>query len=168
MIDIIMFLLFQQTINCCHHFRQFKEQQRLSRQTEERPGHVSYRGEQKMSDPGPPGSRTSFSSLSQSNKLSQKTSLDIKSVQKEAVMSYLDRMNQGGPPAPAQTPRPGAAGAPPDIAPPPPPPATATAASSMSPRHGSSYHNSQHNANQKTTSIPTVNRGLPTSTSRTR
>ena len=164
----LLCLLFQQTIKCWLHFRQFKEQQRLSRQTEERPGHVSYRGEQKMSDPGPAGCRTSFSNLVQSNKLTQKTSLDIKSVQKEAVMSYLDRMNQGGPPAPAQTPRPGAAGAPPDIAPPPPPPATATAASSMSPRHGSSYHNSQHNANQKTTSIPTVNRGLPTSTSRTR
>ena len=159
----LLSLLFQQTINRCHHFRQFKEQQRLSRQTEERPSHVSYRGEQKMSDPGPPGSRTSFSNLSsQSNKLSQKTSLDIKSVQKEAVMSYLDRMREGGPPAP---PAPGAAGAPPDIAPPPPP-----AASSVSPRHAPSYHTNHHsnNANQKTTSIPTVNRGLPTSTSRTR
>ena len=156
----LLSLLFQQTINRCHHFRQFKEQQRLSRQTEERPSHVSYRGEQKMSDPGPPGSRTSFSNLSsQSNKLSQKTSLDIKSVQKEAVMSYLDRMREGGPPAP------GAAGAPPDIAPPPPP-----AASSVSPRHAPSYHTNHHsnNSNQKTTSIPTVNRGLPTSTSRTR
>ena len=40
---------------------------------------------------------------------------DIKSVQKEAVLSYLDRVNSSG-----QV-RPGAAGAPPDIAPPPPP-----------------------------------------------
>ena len=150
---------------CRHHFRQFKEQQRLSRQSEERPSHVSYRGEQKISDPGPAGSRTSFSNLSQSTKLAGKQSVDIKSVQKEAVMSYLDRMNQGGPPAPAQAPRPGAAGAPPDIAPPPPP-----ATTSVSPRHGNNYHGNlqQGNSNQKTTSIPTVNRGLPTSTSRTR
>merc|ERR550532_1662503 len=85
-------------------------------------------------------------------------------------------MNQGGPPAPAQAPRPGAAGAPPDISPPPPP-----ANTSVSPRHASNYHSNIHsnlhtnlhsnhhsNSNQKTTSIPTVNRGLPTSTSRTR
>merc|ERR1719410_2667129 len=139
----------QRSISSIQTYRQFKEQQRLSRQTEERPSHVSYRGEQKISDPGPAGSRTSFSSLAQSSKVTGKQCVDIKSVQKEAVMSYLDRMNQGGPPAPAQAPRPGAAGAPPDIAPPP-------AASSVSPRHGSSYHanlqgsNSNSNSNQKT------------------
>ena len=127
--------------------RQFKEQQRLSRQTEDRPGHVSYRGEQKVSDCQ---ARTNFS-----HKGGQKPSVDIKSVQKEAVMSYMDRMSVGGLPAP----RAGSAGAPPDIAPPPPPP------SSLSPRHSLSQLN---NSNQKSTSIPTASRALPTSASRTR
>ena len=131
--------------------RQFKEQQRLARQ-EERPGsHASYRGEQKISDPH---ARTTFSAVSNSNKFVQKQSVDIKSVQKEAVMSYLDRMNAGG----GTAPRAGSAGAPPDIAPPPPP-------TSVSPRHSVSQLNG---SNQKTTSIPTASRALPTSTSRTR
>ena len=128
---------------------------------------MSYRGEQKISEPQ---TRTSFSNISQanSNKFVQKQSVDIKSVQKDAVISYMDRMNQGGPPAPRPgsagvqgghpAPRPGAAGAPPDISPPPPP-------SSLSPRHSTSQ---QNNSNQKTTSIPTASRALPTSTSRTR
>ena len=132
--------------------RQFKEQQRLARQEDRPASHVSYRGEQKIAEPGM--ARTTFSSVSNSNKFVQKQSVDIKSVQKEAVMSYLDRMNAGGPPAP----RAGSAGAPPDIAPPPPP-------SSVSPRHSVSQLNG---SNQKTTSIPTVSRALPTSTSRTR
>jgi len=142
----------ERSISSIQTYRQFKEQQRLARQEDRPASHVSYRGEQKIAEPGM--ARTTFSSVSNSNKFVQKQSVDIKSVQKEAVMSYLDRMNAGGPPAP----RAGSAGAPPDIAPPPPP-------SSVSPRHSVSQLNG---SNQKTTSIPTVSRALPTSTSRTR
>ena len=66
---------------------------------------------------------------------------DIKSVQKEAVLSYLDRVNSSG-----QV-RPGAAGAPPDIAPPPPP---GTASPS---RHALSHAPAPAS---KSTSIPTA------------
>jgi hypothetical protein len=80
-------------------YRQFKEQQRLSRQ-----GETNHR-EAKLSDPGPPSRG--------SGGYQPKHSLDIKSVQKEAVMSYMDRV--GGVPR---------AGAPPETAPPPPPTTT--------------------------------------------
>lgn len=72
-------------------------------------------------------------------------------------MSYIDRVGQGGP-QPA-IPR---AGAPPETSPPPPPPTNGH--STASPRHHQS-HSSQ--ANQKTTSIPTVSRAS-TTTSRSR
>jgi len=80
-------------------YRQFKEQQRLSRQ-----GETNHR-EAKLSDPGPPSRG--------SGGYQPKHSLDIKSVQKEAVMSYMDRV--GGVPR---------AGAPPETSPPPPPTTT--------------------------------------------
>jgi len=81
-------------------YRQFKEQQRLSRQ-----GETNHR-EAKLSDPGPP-------SRGSGGGYQPKHSLDIKSVQKEAVMSYMDRV--GGVPR---------AGAPPETSPPPPPTTT--------------------------------------------
>ena len=86
-------------------FRQFKEQQRLARQDGpgyHQPGH-------KTSDPGPRGSHSGHYTKTQ-----RQSASDIKSAQKEAVMSYMDRLGSSGP-------RAGSAGAPPDIAPPPPP-----------------------------------------------
>jgi len=83
-------------------YRQFKEQQRLSRQ-----GETNQR-EAKLSDPGPAPSRGSATSYQPKHSLT-----DIKSVQKEAVMSYMDRV--GGVPR---------AGAPPETSPPPPPTTT--------------------------------------------
>jgi len=143
-------------------YRQFKEQQRLNRQGET--SSTAYRQDQKISDPGPGPTRSSYlsshttrSESAHATKTVQKHSLDIKSVQKEAVMSYIDRVGQGGP-QPA-IPR---AGAPPETSPPPPPPTNGH--STASPRHHQS-HSSQ--ANQKTTSIPTVSRAS-TTTSRSR
>ena len=84
------------------HFRQFKEQQRLSRQSDS----SSYsRAEAKVSDPGPASVRPV------SGYQAKHSNIDIKSVQKEAVMSYIDRVGHSVP----------RAGAPPETAPPPPP-----------------------------------------------
>merc|ERR1712013_420649 len=99
-------------------YRQFKEQQRLNRQGET--SSTAYRQDQKISDPGPTRSSYLSSHATRSEsahgaKSVQKHSLDIKSVQKEAVMSYIDRVGQSGPQG---IPR---AGAPPETSPPPPP-----------------------------------------------
>ena len=96
-----MFLIF----TLCFFFRQFKEQQRLNRQTESSSSTVYNRTESKTSDPGPP-------TRGLAGGYQPKHSLDIKSMQKEAVMSYIDRVGQTGVPR---------AGAPPETAPPPPP-----------------------------------------------
>jgi len=135
-------------------YRQFKEQQRLNRQGET--SSTSYRQDQKISDPGP--TRSSYlaghptrSESAHGVKSVQKHSLDIKSVQKEAVMSYIDRVGQSGP---QSVPR---AGAPPETSPPPPPPTNGH--STASPRHHQPYSSQ---ANQKTTSIPTVSRASAT------
>jgi len=142
-------------------YRQFKEQQRLNRQGET--SSTAYRLDQKISDPGPGPTRSSYqaghSTRSESvhtTKTVQKHSLDIKSVQKEAVMSYIDRVGQGGPP---NIPR---AGAPPETSPPPPP--ATNGHNTASPRHHQSYSSQ---ANQKSTSIPSVSRAS-TTTSRSR
>jgi len=132
-------------------YRQFKEQQRLNRQGET--SSTAYRLDQKISDPGPGPSRSSYlashSSRSESAhaKPVQKHSLDIKSVQKEAVMSYIDRVGQNGSQG---IPR---AGAPPETSPPPPP--ATNGHSTASPRHHQSFASQ---ANQKATSIPTASR----------
>ena len=94
------FSLHNSQLNSLSTLRQFKEQQRLSRQ-----GETNHR-EAKLSDPGPP-------SRGSGGGYQPKHSLDIKSVQKEAVMSYMDRV--GGVPR---------AGAPPETSPPPPPTTT--------------------------------------------
>lgn len=132
-------------------YRQFKEQQRLNRQGET--SSTAYRMDQKISDPGPGPTRSSYlsghatrSESAHATKSVQKHSLDIKSVQKEAVMSYIDRVGQSGPQG---VPR---AGAPPETSPPPPP--ATNGHSTSSPRHHQSYSSQ---ANQKT-SIPSVSR----------
>jgi hypothetical protein len=131
--------------------RQFKEQQRLNRQGQT--SSTAYRMDQKISDPGPGPTRSSYlsghatrSESAHATKSVQKHSLDIKSVQKEAVMSYIDRVGQSGPQG---IPR---AGAPPETSPPPPP--ATNGHSTSSPRHHQSYSSQ---ANQKT-SIPSVSR----------
>ena len=135
-------------------FRQFKEQQRLNRQGET--SSTAYRQDQKISDPGPTRSSYLSSHATRSEsahgaKSVQKHSLDIKSVQKEAVMSYIDRVGQSGPQG---IPR---AGAPPETSPPPPP--ATNGHSTASPRHHQVYSSQ---TNQKTTSIPTVSRASAT------
>ena len=103
-------------LNSCSHCRQFKEQQRLARQ--DHPP-TNYRDQKLSSQDSGPASLSSaptsaasrlsqYSSSSSSSRL--KAASELRTVQKEAVMSYMDRV------------RPGAAGAPPEIAPPPPPP----------------------------------------------
>jgi len=135
-------------------YRQFKEQQRLNRQGET--SSTAYRQDQKISDPGPTRSSYLSSHATRSEsahgaKSVQKHSLDIKSVQKEAVMSYIDRVGQSGPQG---IPR---AGAPPETSPPPPP--ATNGHSTASPRHHQAYSSQ---TNQKTTSIPTVSRASAT------
>jgi hypothetical protein len=80
----------------------------LSRQADPSPAPGYGRPEPKVSDPGPARGTSGPAGYQ------PKHSLDIKSMQKEAVMSYMDRV--GG-----SVPR---AGAPPDTAPPPPPAAS--------------------------------------------
>ena len=108
--------------------RQFKEQQRLARTDGGGAGGgAGYPA--KLSDPGRhalsssslgPARTTAKLSLD-SAAASSRSASDIKSVQKEAVMSYIDRVGSAG-----SLTGTGRAGAPPDSAPPP-PPATAAA-----------------------------------------
>ena len=120
-------------------FRQFKEQQRLARQD---CGQTNYK-EHKIPDPGHSSSSSVTSSLSRLSQYCQNKQ-DIKTVQKEAVISYMsDRISSTN-----STPRAGSAGAPPDIAPPP-PPNTLTNAPTSSPSRNISH-------NKNSTSIPTA------------
>ena len=136
-------------------FRQFKEQQRLARQDG---GHANYR-EQKILDPGP-SSTSSVSCISSSvSRLSQYShnKQDMKTVQKEAVMSYMsDRISSTN-----SNLRAGSAGAPPDIAPPP-PPTSATHVPPTSPNKTMSQINKA-----PSTSIPTA-RALSVPSNRSR
>ena len=149
---ICIILLLDHLISLSTVFRQFKEQQRLARQ--ETPGGGYQHNGHKTSDPGPRGSISGHYTKTQEARAHQaqtRTSVsDIKSAQKEAVISYMDRVGGG--------PRAGSAGAPPDIAPPPPP-------SSASPRHPAPNGLSGHKPSS--TSIPTA-RSLASSTSRPR
>ena len=138
-------------------FRQFKEQQRLARQevSSSVPG---YHGPgHKTSDPGPRGSHSGHYTKTTTQR--QSTS-DIKTAQKEAVISYMDRLGS------SSGPRAGSAGAPPDIAPPPPPGHSDQGEVeggrnrfSASPRH------SAPNGQKASTSIPTA-RSIATASSR--
>jgi len=135
-------------------YRQFKEQQRLARQDG---GQGNYR-EQKMLEPGL--SSSSVSSISSSvSRLSQYShnKPDIKTAQKEAVISYMsDRISSI-----TSNPKAGSAGAPPDIAPPPPP----TSATHVPPNSPS--RNMSHNNKAPSTSIPTA-RALSVPSNRSR
>lgn len=120
-------------------YRQFKEQQRLARQD---CGQTNYK-EHKIPDPGHSSSSSVTSSLSRLSQYCQNKQ-DIKTVQKEAVISYMsDRISSTN-----STPRAGSAGAPPDIAPPP-PPNTLTNGPTSSPSRNISH-------NKNSTSIPTA------------
>jgi len=99
-------------------YRQFKEQQKLNRQGENGVSTYNRQGESrqeqpKLSDPGVRGSNQYGNRGGGTTQQKHSLQNDIKSVQKEAVMSYLDRMNQN----PGIT----RAGSPPETSPPPPP-----------------------------------------------
>jgi len=160
-------------------YRQYKEQQRLNRQGEGIQGTYTKQSNsansnhtkaevQKQSDGGTSNRNSAFLAgprVQIQQKPSQ--SSDIKSVQKEAVMSYLDRMGQNT--AMGSQPR---AGAPPDISPPPPPTssngANSHASSIVSPRQNQSFisqgsktttTSSNHQFKSSSSSIPSISRG---------
>jgi len=160
-------------------YKQFKEQQRLNRQGEGIQGTYCKqinsassnhtKGELlKQTDGGSSQRNSAFLAgpRVQSQQKSSHTS-DIKSVQKEAVMSYLDRMGQNT--GNGLQPR---AGAPPDTSPPPPPTssngANSHASNIVSPRHNQSFisqgsktttTSSNHQFKSSSTSIPSISRG---------
>jgi Leucine-rich repeat (LRR) protein len=135
-------------------YRQFKEQQRLSRLTDS--ASSAYRSDTRLvqsdsrhiqSDNRHLQQDTRKSVIKEQRSVTKQSSQDLKSMQKEAVLSYVDRV---GPPR---------AGPPPDTTPPPPPPSTHAPSSNGHASPGRRLHHSYSglpSTTSRTTSIPTA------------